>query len=119
MENSIISSILTPLQMLLWYGVMIVGMILAVKHWRKHRMVSIFAFVAYGVMLISSMARIVAVPWVVEYLQASGYSRAAIGSILNMIGVGQRSIYAITLALLLCAIFIGRLGGGSTTPDSV
>jgi hypothetical protein len=88
--------------------VWLVGIAVALITWRKHRLISLLAFVAFVLQLLQSMAGIGFSYWVREQTTGAGsYSWASnyIGPIANGIGVLQTSLSAISWVMIVLAIF--------------
>jgi hypothetical protein len=113
MERSIIDFIVMLLPMSPIYGMYIVGLILALKYWRKHPKVSMLTSVAIGLMLIISVLHYAAIFWLPVYLEGLGYKY-----ILKAIGKTTSLLNAFAFAILLFAIFVGRLDVGSTETEA-
>jgi hypothetical protein len=82
-----------------------IGIVLALARWKRHPRVSLFALVAFVVMIVTTIITSVLYIWLPMTIRNSGWSVAQISTILAGVGIVSTVIQAVAWAMVLWAIF--------------
>jgi hypothetical protein len=102
-ELAVLSVIVLFAMVIIW----VIGFVLALSRWRRHPRVSLFALLAFGMMLVNSFQRLL-LPPIINYY---GWTADQMGPFFfTVIGLITGLTSAVAWALVLCAIFGWRDG---------
>jgi heme/copper-type cytochrome/quinol oxidase subunit 2 len=97
-ELAFLSVIVISALVIIW----VIGVVLALSRWRRHPRVSLFALLAFGLMLVSRFQSVLLPPIMNNY----GWTADQMGSIFFIvIGLITGLTSAVAWAFVLCAIF--------------
>jgi hypothetical protein len=100
---AVLSVIVLFAMVIIWVS----GFVLALSRWRRHRRVSLFALLAFGMMLVSSFQRVL-LPPIINYY---GWTADQMGPFFfTVIGLITGLTSVVAWAFALCAIFGWRDG---------
>jgi hypothetical protein len=85
--------------------VWVIGIALALSRWKRHPKVSLFAIIAFVVMIGSSVIFRVISAMGPMMMAQSGWAPSEMGPVFAVIGIVSTLITAVAWALILCAIF--------------
>ena len=85
----------------------LVGLVIAVMNWKKHRTVSLLALIGFVLLLVNLVLGMLTTLSPFAMLQ-SGMRVASYGAIMGVVGVLRTLLETIGLSLLVAAIFMGR-----------
>jgi hypothetical protein len=84
------------------------GLLIALLTWRKHPPVSLTAFLAFALLLATSVAGTAAHAWVIEQQFSRGWTSAQTGTTMSLIGLARTVFGTAGHVLLLVAVFAWR-----------
>lgn len=100
---AVLSAIVLFAVVIIW----VIGFVLALSRWRRHPRVSLFALLAFGIILVSRFQRVLLLPIIHYY----GWTADQMGTIsFTVIGLITGLSSVVAWAFVLCAIFGWRDG---------
>ena len=88
--------------------VYVVGIILALVFWGRHRMPSMLTMIACVVMLVASIGQTILWHTLLQMRDSLGWPMQKYGSMMSMVSLVSSVVRAIALGVLLAAVFAAR-----------
>ena len=83
----------------------VVGIVLALSRWRRHPRVSLFAIIAFFMLISARVVTRFLYIWTPTIMRDRGWSTSELGTIFAVIGAVSALIDTAAWALVICAIF--------------
>ena len=90
------------------YLALLTGIVIALVKWRDHPQVSMLALVGLGLGLLIGIVGAMVSVWLPIELQHAGKTIEEVGITMGLVGLARATAEAVSLALVITAIFIGR-----------